>query len=149
MKVTKDIGKWAIRLEGLPWKWIRADRLGLSPAKLRAFVALSKDAPDVLALAIEDRNNYKFVNADFYNVWTYPRQLRIEGRLLGMSRIYVPLGFALDVEGWMGQWPNQMPEGRWVDFCDLTRTMDEGGDADRYFAAHYVGPSWWVVPMPS
>jgi len=144
------IEKLAVRLEGLSWKWVRADWVLSDIAELKIFAqALSKDAPYSVALATDMGMKYYFDNVDISLI--YPQgYIPIAGYgTFDLSRVYIPLGFALDVEDWLGQWPDQDPEGQWVSFCDLTRTMDEGGDADRYFAAHFVGPSWWVVPFPN
>ena len=143
------IEKLAVRLEGLSWKWVRADWVFKDMLSLMVFAeALSKDAPYSIALATDMGMKYHFRNVDISLMDEYYILVAGYG-IADLSRVYIPLGFALDVEGWMGQWPDQDPEGGWVDFCDLTRTMDEGGDADRYFAAHFVGPSWWVVPFPN
>ena len=165
MKAT-SVEKWAVRLEGLPWKWVRADRLGLKPAALRVFfTALSKDAPDVMALAVEEEDGYRFVNVDASRVRPVSAsELYLPGRgTWPLNELYLPLGFAQDVEEWLAQFgkakevawtitwatnTHRLPVGEWVDFCDLARTMDEGGDQDRYFAAHFVRPMWWVVPFP-
>lgn len=120
------IERYAVRLEGLDWKWIRADRLGLSPRQLVKFgQALSKDAPHSLALALDmsnaigdDAPGYLFVNADLTDIKSYPHELSIaSGRgqgfrsgeswwhdsLLWLNQVYVPLGFALDIEQWQSE----------------------------------------------
>jgi hypothetical protein len=112
-----------------------------SASKLAAFAVLSKDAPTSLALAFEEEetgSGFTFVNMD---LTAWPR--------LDLRRVYIPLGFAQDVEEWRERFGNALPEGHWVEFADLTRTMAEGGDGDRWFAAHFVGPMWWVVPPGS
>jgi len=150
MKVTEDVGKWAVRLEGLPWKWIKASRLFDSIRELHIYAeAFSKDAPYSLIVAVDSRRE-GFESVTFEPA---PGSPLIRGSrsstIMSIERVFVPLGFAHDVEGWAGEYWPLLPKGEWVDFCDLTRIEEEGGDADRYFAAHYVGPSWWVVPFPA
>lgn len=161
-----SVQKWSVRLEGLPWKWVRADHIFKSMTEIRIFAeALSKDAPHVLSVAVLLPDGYNLVNADISamigakitdNRRTFHREL---------NDLYVPLGFALDVEEWRAQFVGSnphnygthlhvlynlacVPQGHWEDFADLTCAMDEGGDQGRWYSAHFVGPSWWVVPFP-
>jgi len=157
----QNIEKYAVRLEGLPWKWIQARMVFSNVEQLLSYAVLSKDAPHTLAIAVDSpshNNGWEFINLDL-SIQTqdgYARWQHTDGseHSAWIERIWIPLGFVLDVRAWFESAIDQprtifanhiRPIGHWVDFADLTRDMNTGGDGDRWFSAHFVGPSWWVV----
>ena len=163
----KSVARFAVRLEGLPWKWVAmvdlvpvcrtvGSDIAMGFDFLRNYLCLSKDAPYTLAVALKNYGGYEFYQGEIeimdreHLPDLSPTDLSPTNwtKIRGLESFYLPLGFALDVEQWRRAFGDILPEGHWVDFADLTKPTGDGGDQDRWFAAHFVGPCWWVIPVP-
>ncbi|MFZ3099798.1 MAG: hypothetical protein WA103_01020 [Minisyncoccales bacterium] len=116
-----EIRKMAVRLQGLPWWWVAVKDLAriIYPGKWRDYLALSKDVPDSLTVAVKRYDgdlipyNYELVVAEidisakkvlvYDHAWKRMQSIS-DGWLLGHDHegditedLFVPLGFAEDV----------------------------------------------------
>jgi hypothetical protein len=125
-----------------------------------SFASLSKGAPHTIALAVGENDGFKMVNIEIGRLVAGEQYEPViagcgqrQGDLIAhsLSRVYVPLGFAQDVQAWRElASEDDVPNAYWVHEClDMTRDVEDGGDRDRWFSAYFIDGSWWVVDWPA
>jgi len=94
------IAEFKVSLGPLPWWWVAVEAMNKMFGKdfdVRRFLALSKDRPDSIAIAVCTDRGYEFLNA-VINDGKICIMAKTGAEEVDYSKIFVPLGFALDVE---------------------------------------------------